>query len=414
MGIGKDTLEFLEKQEGWWSTFCLVMMLDFMLLYILDFFSPPHFPGRRFLLFPNDRIVGPTLLFVGVFSFIAACALSVKNYPGNPIMVAVFMCPVALGFVRKFVKPSNDMGKDDLQQARKSGMGKMAILEAVTDEEEDQRSFYRAVLASLVTVSLCSLTAWVVWANVWEENELGNMTKGAHDREVVYITWAAPLIFSVALLAFALMVLLRVCLDQSYNHTCETKMWALRRSTTMSTHCPEEFVNSMTTCAIPHISEKAATSHSAPFNSEGTQSSSKTYAGKQNDKRLQQQAARLAQLSDILKFVGCALLFLIGALYVTFQLVATDSHLAMMVQSFLAAIFFFFLCFIHLSFKRLWDVMSTWLLELPLWRKALDVAQSNWMRAVFVGVFLPYTPFFFNLDCHDAVRPAMSRSRRRS
>jgi hypothetical protein len=240
---------------------------------------------------------------------------------------------------------------------------------------------------------MLSLVVWLVWASQNGKKLDQSLKESANshsEREVVYILWATPLIVSVSFTAFSLMVFLRVSLDSSYTHSSYIREWA-DRSATMSVGVEDLLKDSANKPRGSHITK-----------------SDMLFAEikkKMKEESGSNHAARLVQLSNILKYVMCSLLLMLGGLYVTFQLVAADSHIAVLVQGFLAAIFLLGMAFVQMSFRHLWEYISDEIFELPLWKKVSEAVQSNWMRACFIGIFLPAMPFVLLLSvCTQCVR----------
>eukprot|EP00913_Durusdinium_trenchii_P021611 g20308.t1 len=151
-----------------------------LLLYLLDFFWPPHLEGQYFVLFSKDRFVGRSILLAaGVLIYIAALNLA-ESYPSVPIQCTVLMGPLLTTVVRALSRPVH---KDPMAAAlQASGVGKSASLRVMkmqvyVGSEKDATAFYAGSMTAFMLLGLATIVAWVVWA-LSNEIDFGDVTFG--------------------------------------------------------------------------------------------------------------------------------------------------------------------------------------------------------------------------------------------
>lgn len=192
-----------------------------LILYLLDFFWPPHLEGQYFVLFSQDRFVGRSILAVaGVLIYIAALNLA-ESYPSVPIQCTVLMGPLLTTVVRALTRP---VQKDPMVAAlqgvdRMSKMGSMRLMkmQVYVGSEKDATAFYAGSMTAFMLLGLATIIVWVVWA-LSNNIDFGNVTFGDAASELTYIRWISPVAVGLAYLMFGLIVSLRVGLASSYDH----------------------------------------------------------------------------------------------------------------------------------------------------------------------------------------------------
>lgn len=97
-----NSLFWMRAPLGFLATIILVV------LYLLDFYSPPHLPGQRFALGPEGGCVNS--VGRGIFAFcmllmLVAICFSVQYYPHIPPLLTAFCAPVLVGLLRSKLMP---------------------------------------------------------------------------------------------------------------------------------------------------------------------------------------------------------------------------------------------------------------------------------------------------------------------
>mmetsp|Transcript_44313 Transcript_44313/g.77770 ORF Transcript_44313/g.77770 Transcript_44313/m.77770 type:complete len:1232 (-) Transcript_44313:145-3840(-) len=377
IGFGADCLIFLQDAAGYLNVSAAVLGIAFLVLYMLDFFSPPHMPGRYCILFEGDCIIGPTLVGIVGGAFFVCCLLMAKEYPSTPILATTFLGPVGLVCLRSAMTAKQEPPPDDIKASLKADGDdrSVLVLKFLVGEERDQLNFFIAASSAFLFTAFACLAIWLPWAILrgHQLDEMEDKAKDDRELEVLYILWAAPLVLAVSDLLFGIILYLRVYMGRAYAATNQARNKNI-----------VDFLNSKTGSCQLRKSELAQQI--------GRSSAEVAMDERKRQDFLDQHHNNMHQLVQIVRIVGCILVFKVGATYVSFSLVAVDSHIASMVQNFLGALFFFFIGFVYTSFKRLWDHMEMWLKGSSLWKKAMGTIRSNWWRAAILGIFLPLLP----------------------
>lgn len=378
IGYAEDTLKFLED-EGWLAyVFGAVLVALLSNLYLMDFFWPPHLQGEYLVLWPKDPCVGRFFLLVCFLCFIFACLFCAESYPSVPLLMTIFLSPTLILVLR--VKTNPRSGFEDLAAPEElSEMPlhqRVAILGLLTGAERDAHNFYMAAMCSYAVCALISFSIWAPWASQREDDfhAMKSATTSAMQKEKLYIMWSAPLGVAASHIAFFILVAVRVAMARSYEGTNELKNKLL-----VETYArPGECTTSVLIKA--RLTKVLNDSPPGPLTEEKKQ------------QYVDMHTSHMRQISRIIKVIGAAILFMLGTLYVAAELVAADSHIALMFQGFLGCFFLTFFAFIFVSFRRLLTAMSSWVQEMPLYRMAYSVSESDWMKALSVASVMPLIP----------------------
>mmetsp|Transcript_27159 Transcript_27159/g.63152 ORF Transcript_27159/g.63152 Transcript_27159/m.63152 type:complete len:1050 (+) Transcript_27159:114-3263(+) len=362
MGIGQDVLEFLQTNGWLWYPLIGSWLFIFVLLYLFDFFAPPHMPGHFLRLWPEDIILGRFLCIMAVLLLYASFFFLAESYPSLPLIMCISMMPVAVAVVRLLTKPTavkavdapvspkaGGGGGGEEKQPNSNDLGvatawrEAKVISSLVGNEEDVGIFYRSVLAAFSVTSLLALGIWIVWAindgQALDELDESHLTN--RDRQVLWILWCTPLVVAICNFVFALFAALRVAMHNVYMDT-------------------------------------------VPDDSAG------------NDLEAKYQKA-IKHVATVVKTIGCFLIVTLGFLYVGAQLLYTDNEIASMIISLLGALFIIFIIFTYLAFNRVVMATSKWLSELPVWRTVESVMKSDWFRALVVCLLLVPTPALLTL-----------------
>ncbi|CAE7747397.1 fusA2 [Symbiodinium sp. CCMP2592] len=378
MGCGSVCLHFLQRHFGVVFICAAGSAVILVLLYLLDFFMPPHIPGEFMVLYSGDSWIGRGLLTAALAQILVAILFLADRFPTAPLVLTIFLCPTGLILVRQLTKPKprfhlNAKGPASQEQNLKA---RLRMLKMVTGEEKEQRIFYKAAAIAFFVTALLCIIVWIPWAVTTSVRF--DVSTDPVEREMNFVRWATPLIVGICNLIFASFAALRVALDKTYQGTDHNRAQIILSS---RSHMNRELMD----FRIAKLRVQLASEDSDV----GTQLQRTRDRAQQY---LIQHTAHMRQLSNIVQTVGCCFIALLGALFVAFQLWAADSHIADMVQCFLAFFFLTFLAFICLSFNRIWQAMSAWLQDLPMWKSMLGICESSWARALFLVLMLPLFP----------------------
>jgi hypothetical protein len=255
---------------------------------------------------------------------------------------------------------------------------RMVMLKALTGEELDQRYFYFAATCAFSASGLVCALVWVPWAIDAEEELVERLSavSDRHARELVFFRWAMPLIVGVSNLIFACIMAMRFVLNRSYSKT-DVARNQLMASAAMN----KELMNHR----IKRLSNRLAKSGSL-------QRDLLQISEDRAQHYLIQHISHIRQLCAVVKVAGCSIIALFGASYVALQLAVADSPIASTLQTFLGLLFLTFVTFIYVSFHRLWRILSTWLMDLPVWTSAVALCHTEWTHAIFAILLTPVVP----------------------
>lgn len=395
MGCGEPCLMFLQRHKMLALLCAGISLLLLLALYLLDFFMPPHMPGEYCSLYHGDRLLGRGILAFALVGLLGAAFFLADTFPTAPLVLTIFLSPTLLIGVRQATKPKPRFvlgtgSKDASLQER------LRMLKMVTGEEKEQCCFYKAATFGFLLTAFTCIALWIPWAATTQVQ----LTEGmdATEREISFVRWSTPLIVGISNIIFASFTGLRVALDQAYAGTDDNRAQIILSS---RSHMNRELMDHR----IAQLRARLA-AETPGSQVQKTRDRAQQY--------LIQHTAHMRQLSNIVKTVGCGFIALLGALYIAFQLTAADSHIADMVQCFLGAFFLTFVAFIFVSFNRLWQAMSTWLQDLPLWKSAVGLCSSTWARAALLCLVMPLVPLMVLLSSlNQAVRCARGFKDRR-
>lgn len=390
MGCGSSCIAFMQLHRGKALLSAGLSGTLLLLLYLLDFFMPPHLPGRCLTLCDRGWGVGRSLLGLAALGLISACYFSAYNFPTAPLVLTIFFCPVTLIFVRAMTKPKSRHKTDRLEAGTEASLQDLlAMLKIITGEEQEQRHFFQAAAAAFVATGFACVFTWVPWAVTREPHM--SIELDARGRELFVVRWAAPLIVGIAYLVFASFTGLRVFLDRAYANTDPVRSQILLRA---RSHTSKQLMEQQ----IHALQANLDSAHgSAGHALDDTRDWAQQY--------LVQKDAHMRLLSSMVKTVGCGFIVLLGVLYVTFQLTAAGSHIAVLVQFFLVSFLVTFYAFMFVCFRRLWQNTSEWLKDLPIWKSGTSLSEANWARALALSILAPALPVLLLLSSwNQAIR----------
>jgi len=385
IGYGEALLGFFKEHDSWRFLAACCSASILCVLYLLDFFWPPHLQGQLFLLWDGDRYVGKVCFIVAVLVFFFSCCLLVRTYPSVPMVVSLVFQLAPAGAV--LVRVCTGLSEDDKGGTRISWIidngdvgAKMKLLKRIVGHEQDLLHYYQGATAAFASCGLISLIVWLIFTGV---NGGPKSATVKLDSGTMAILWITPLVASVADFVFSLMGLLRVSMHQSYRATNEYISRLNESGVTFALH--DEMMEYKVTM------HKARTSKIEVFE-DVPEPELKT------DEHHKQHAQYIAQLSKIVKIVVCIFVLLSGFLYVSMLLLYVDKKISSMILGILAVFFLSFVVFIYVAFKRIVEAMERWVADLPMWRSAMDMLQEPVLLAMFFAPLSITLPFILALS----------------
>lgn len=392
-GCGPRCLEFLQRWRWCGNLSGCIVVVVVIVLYVLDFFCPQHLPGQYLTFSTHDHFVGRGLLLLAAVAFVITLFLMASSFPGAPLMLTTFTGPAIIILIgRRCQGPglrADAAGRDVIPEGTITDLKlrKARLMECIRSEEEQKVLYSAATWAFAITGTLW-LVIWIPWAIVSEEETRRRMAEqdGRAERELFVIRWAVPVIVTVSHIAFASFTGLRVALNSAYNATDVRKnmLFVGRRLNPDHTdHYVAQFLEKL---------DRDSTDGNPPEAVLPTmQDRRQTY--------LVQHISYMRQLSGLVKLVGCAFIACLGGLYAAFQVTIADSHVALFVQGFVGAVFVLFVIFVFASFRRLFEAISSKLIEMPLWKSVVGLYHRPWARGFAACVGLPFLPWLLVLSC---------------
>eukprot|EP00929_Paragymnodinium_shiwhaense_P118582 TRINITY_DN9049_c0_g1_i4.p1 TRINITY_DN9049_c0_g1~~TRINITY_DN9049_c0_g1_i4.p1 ORF type:complete len:886 (-),score=184.90 TRINITY_DN9049_c0_g1_i4:555-3212(-) len=387
MGCGDACIRVFVNNPQYRYIFYGLLGCTLLGLYILDFVSPPHIDGKMFLFCENDYWRKPFALASLVTGFLGVCLFSASVYYSAPLLVSIYMLPLLIACFRQACLPPDP----EMPTLDKCDFAlRTQYLEQLLDKEADQMSFYSQASLALVASGGVAGIAWLAWwftapaeeksMTDWEENK---------EAEARFIRWSAPFVVAASYLAFSGLLLLRVWLSKSYARTDQARNEAMVRVASAS-------------------NKKGTTEQERVLNMRITRMESKIEEDKKSgvlrmdtetkQRYLDQHEAFMSRMTGFVKVAASGGVVLMAVIYVTVQMVASDSHIAFMAQGYMMCFFLTCGSFIYFSFHRLFDALKVWLVDMPLVKSALDAAKSDWAIAMFLCIFLPLAPVFFAMS----------------
>lgn len=387
IGFGKNLYEFLFSAQGWAGLFFCLCALVLLVLYIFDFFWPPHLP-QVLVLWDQDRFVGRTILVMAGGFFVIGCLLRAQDFPSIPVLITILMCPISVFVPRAIFQPFQPepvVGEHGIAR-RKTDIvehgdvhSKMMLLRSITGEEANTRLFYKACTTTFMTCFVVTLIIWIVFEVVLGDG-LDALSAGLEQKEVdiIYVQWAVPLVVAIANLVFGLYTILRVYMQTAYSRTDNHK-------NALIAFCMDSsMIHDMTNHRL-ELLKKAR-------NTQIFELEQGDALAQKRQQYLKQHAGHARQLSTIIKVVGCMFILLLSLIYVFNQLLYADHHIASMVIGTMAAFFIIFVIFIYVAFRRIVLSMGKWLVDLPAWQTLKNLTRNEWCIAMCLTPLVPLMP----------------------
>eukprot|EP00931_Biecheleriopsis_adriatica_P046660 TRINITY_DN26814_c0_g1_i1.p1 TRINITY_DN26814_c0_g1~~TRINITY_DN26814_c0_g1_i1.p1 ORF type:complete len:1074 (+),score=210.71 TRINITY_DN26814_c0_g1_i1:123-3344(+) len=463
MGCGSRCLEQLQGKRQYVIYPLSSSILILLVLYLLDFFAPPHIQGRYFVLHENDPGLGRCLFCLTLLGLIVALFFAADQFPTAPLVITIFVCPVLLISVRQILKPKPKKEKDtEVQmhpkevlcpkcsekspaQGLRPKSGRRCLLESKTDTEKDHScAECRKVIKAGERQMYCPRCGHVScvghFATFQQLQDMLQKLTGEDDELRRFFLALTVSLASTGLLSI-------VCwIPWAYSQEAwddrlsrdmepiERELLFVRWATPLIVGISFIFFATFTSMRliidISHDAEDPSkrlsllrlSRHSelraleiepmpdqpdSPLTPEDKERrKKKDEFEKEKFKRVDAEQKRIfkqrrfdKQLRRVVKTIGCSFIASLGAMYIAFQLTAADSHIADMVQSLLAAFFLTFVAFTYMAFKSMWKTMRSWLRHLPLIKSLLSMAEADSARTFALCFVLPLLPLLLGLSC---------------
>jgi hypothetical protein len=361
-----------------------VFVFIMVVLYLLDFFWPPHLPGQFFVLWEGDRFVGRVIFGVGLLLFLVSCCLMAKDYPSIPLLMGIFLGPAVVGALRLLIRPSLKVNDTYSKILASTNIDKqMTLLKAITGQEEDFMTFLKASIVAFIVPFVAILVVWCIF-----DAGKGPDAASVYGTDVDYILWASPLVVALSNLVWCVYALLRVRVQKDYDATDQMRndLIALGLEANVVRNInKQEHKKTLLKARMTKIDlDKVETQKPGGAEYESEQQAALKYRGRREKST--------AHLTMLVKVCGCLFMLLFGALYVAGQLLYANSHMAIMVMGLLGVFFLTFVAFLYVSFHRVVEAMGKTLKKMPAWQTLLHILRSDFMRAFLMCICLPAIP----------------------
>jgi len=398
-GIGVRVFRWLIDVGYAWQQVPLgIAVVIFTVLYMLDFFWPPHMPKKHFRLWKGDVCVGKSILGFGMLMFVVAGLFMAKDYPSVPVVFALVAEPAVIALLRWATKPHAFTIKNE-EALDKDVQAKLMALKKITGNEKDTLAFLKACLIAFSTISIVSIAAWIYVA-ITDGGPHALQKENDITWAVAFLIWVTPLLIGIGNFVFGLYVCLRMAMQNTYADTD-----AARNELIMNAASDPNFngSKSLTNTLVEELARhrvdlKQAESGVSVGDDEETM----------RRKYEQQGGNHVKQLTILAKIIGMVFVVVLGACYVTFQLASVDAAISATILGLLGTFFAMFVIFFYFMFKRIAEAMGKWLHDLPAFKAANKLRQNDWVRACFICCFLPVFPFIF---CLGAVNQCIRKCR---
>jgi len=370
-GHGPKLLAELAKaQEGAYRC-ALILVVSGKILYVLDFFWPPHLPGRYCVLeFRGYQLRNPILGFLTTVLVVMGFLMA-KRHVWAPALLTTFMCPAYVFFVRVWMKPrvvfnlderfvadvTKRFGADFLQEAQR-------VVE-LKEMQGDRNRFYGALVTSLCSVAGINFFIWYDWHKDTGQELFPSSDAVLEGREEFFILWCAPLIVTVAYVKLAALSSLHLVF--SANKVQKGAMHDAMSSEALApapSHPPEQGGSPRRRLAqtVRNVKLHFPMHH--------------------------QNAVR--QLTGVLKCMLHALVGLMGMVWVAYVLMS--SPLLLMVQAWLLLTLLTAAGFVYLTYNGLWVSVWASFVQLPILTAIVELLYTDWGRAIALFCCFPAVP----------------------
>lgn len=345
-----------------------------VVLYMLDFFAPPHLPGQALVLWNGDHFVGRCLFLISVLCFFATGFFFVQDLSYIPVLQLICLGPAMVMLMRLLTRPKKqallaNWRKVDLEHA--ALQDRVDILRVLTGADLDAQLFWTSSLISFLVVGV----TLVVWWSIWAIKTCPEPSTAAPGEDVaVVVHWLAPCMAGISNLIFAAIVSVRVSLTHKYEATDSVKL-KLLRSGTHARDVSEALAARSGSLVATHMKEVDVTSPDA-------------------DRRMLEdnQLRHMTLLLSVFKYTSLCFFVIICALWIVTSLINEHKKLVKIGMYFVASWLVIYICFMLFYFRRLMVAMIDWVQKLPMYKMTLAAYNHPWGRGLLVAAFGPSVP----------------------
>lgn len=393
MGYGEHTMTFLEDHQHYQMFFTAATVFVFVLLYVLDFFWPPHLDGKILQLYTGDQCIGKFICGLALALLVASVMLMANHYPSIPIVLNMFLCPLSVFAVRYLFRPKINISKTTDETVENIFVKgdiheKMKLLRMIVGQEADEVRFYWASVLSFFLCGVSCLSAWFVWIFVGWGGGGGNGLKTSRNgaRGKLIIMLVTPL--AVALLNFVFVMLagVRIYMHRTYTRTDTRKNMLIASALGQS---GEDDVKQYHRMILTARATKALDEFEMESGEELAQ---------KRDQYLAKQTGHTSGITMFVKIFGVILAVVLGGVYVIFEMQYLPQQVALMCGGFLFVLTLSFAVFVRVSFGRVAVAMSDLMQALPAFKMAKAVVINDWFRAMMLLPSMPVLPMILALS----------------
>lgn len=371
-----------------WGEMCLTWLIDnfflgiicfggtssslLLLLYLLDFFWPPHLPGQYFVLYDQDSYIGRLIFALALVSLYGALLFGCKFYSSLPLIATIGLGPALVLLTRIMMRrnqPWSRLRKDKV--ARLRATTRLALLRMVSGYDRESRAYYAAAMTAFMLIGLGNILVWFVWilgADVKGFDQFGMEDEKRFTRAV------ASLAGGLSYIVFGSMMYLRVYLAKTYEFTHQLKFDLIFGNPSMNSKFARESV------VRKHLE------------SAGCLDAVSQMPVMQQTRFCEEHERAIHQLFNTVRLIGCVLFSFLGFVYVTFEILAQKSYIGQMCLGFAGIFIVSFTVFVIVSFRRIINTLQDWLADVPLWQMIVSFSQNNWFIAGAVCMIIPVMP----------------------
>mmetsp|Transcript_95832 Transcript_95832/g.280122 ORF Transcript_95832/g.280122 Transcript_95832/m.280122 type:complete len:949 (+) Transcript_95832:137-2983(+) len=388
LGYGGEVYAKLSEHEWYSMPLMACCFLIVCVLYLVDFFWPPHLP-QVLVLYDGDRFVGRSILGLATVLFVAACLLSTSDFVSMPVLISIIVCPLAVFGAHRIYDPF----KPEELKKRKSEIvksdnvkDKILLLKRITGEEVNVMMYYKACQTTFMLSFVLNLLVFLIFT-VGLGDSLTTMTADLtiQASDAIYMQWSVPLVMSIGNFVFGLFAAMRVFVQRTYN-----------RTDTYKNRIIADMLNS--TMIREMTDHKLELLRRARHSNVGELEQGEEQLTQKRQQYLDQHTMMATQLSGIVKGVACVFMVLLGVCYCARQMLYASTHIASMVAGTMCIFFISFCIFTYVSLFRVVKAMGKWIKELPAWQTLQACLRNAWIQSIFLWLLIPILPGFILLS----------------
>eukprot|EP00927_Polykrikos_kofoidii_P054111 TRINITY_DN48589_c0_g1_i1.p1 TRINITY_DN48589_c0_g1~~TRINITY_DN48589_c0_g1_i1.p1 ORF type:complete len:994 (-),score=120.71 TRINITY_DN48589_c0_g1_i1:97-3078(-) len=377
--------EWLNKNAFDWRMIPIgIAMFILLVLYLFDFFFPPHLEGN-FRLWEEDFMVGRSLLSLAVFLLVVGALMTTRTYPYLPALSNVALLPItSLGLFYVLRVESQVITHEALEDtlANRRVRRQIRYLQSIGGEEADTMAFLKG---GSVAFTLSYISAFALWLY----GKVYNIGKRPDYREIQdhsLFEWT-PLVFAISNFVFACFFYLRIAIQSTYSATDSTK--DMLKSFSGDSDVRVSFNQLARTMSSKfHLDMSASRT---TFDEEDKDLSSSERKLREFE-TLNRHAQELEKLSRGVKVVGMTFVTVAGFCYIASNFMFISKRVTSLMLGVVGILFISFLLALYITFRRVADVIERWLSHLPMVAAAYAFRNSGWAKAMGVCIFLPLVP----------------------